>query len=498
MTLINPIPLEQVFKDTGIPTFTFVESQEYMKTKVALRTEGKGVVIEGPSGIGKTSCVKKVLDALGGHRPLFLTPLKPEELEIINEFIESPNGAGTVIIDDVHRLDEVTKRALANILKVGADENRSDFKLILIGINQAGDSLINLNREINNRIATIKFEQNPEEKVRELIEKGEAVMNVRFKDKDEIIRKSAGSFHVAQMLCQRMCIESGIDQSQTEVTEISIPVSKVINSLVNEMETVFGESIKTFARGNRNRSGGNRPYYRLLTFLSTSPAGTVNMNDVKRQNPELKGSIVQITEKKNDSGKSYLEQLIDKHDGIKDILYFDSVANTLTVEDPKVLFYLRNKDMSVLAKECGFAFEDKNYAYEYAISFAGEKRSYAKALFEELTDLSVTVFYDNDHQAELLGADIDKFLAPIYASDSHYVIVFADEYYPNKLWTVFESEQFRHRFGENAVIPVLFDGWKPDVTSSYRTKGCYSFDTSRDSKTQIKELAQTLLKKVES
>lgn len=492
------IYLEAVFKDSGIPTFTFVESQEYLKTKVALRTEGKGVVIEGPSGIGKTSCVKKIIDELGEANPRFLTPLKPRDLEIIRQIIDSPENAGTVIIDDFHRLDEYTKNKFANLLKVGADESRTDFKLVLIGINQAGDSLINLNRDLNNRITTIRFERNSEDKVRELITKGENVMNVRFKDKEEIVKKSAGSFHVAQMLCRQMCLENNVDEKRDAIVEIAIPLEEVVGKLVKEMDIAYGEGIKTFARGNRNRTGGNRPYYRLLTFLSTSSAGTIYINDLKRRYPELKGSLIQITDKKNSVGKSYLAQLIDKDDTIKHMLYFDVVSNTLTIEDPKVLFYLRNKNMDTLAVECGFNLEKKTYCYDYAISFAGEKREIAETLFQELTGLGLSVFYDKDHTAEMLGSDVEKYLKPIYESESQYIIVLLDKFYPEKIWTRFESETFSIRHGENAVIPILFDDFTLDSTSIYYNRGHHTISSTQDLDTQLKNLSKILWEKAES
>ena len=46
--------LEDVFKTSGTPTYTFVRPVEYTKLIVALRTKGRGLVVEGPSGIGKT------------------------------------------------------------------------------------------------------------------------------------------------------------------------------------------------------------------------------------------------------------------------------------------------------------------------------------------------------------------------------------------------------------------------------------------------------------
>lgn len=53
--------VEEVFKVSGVPTYTFVEPSEYNKLLVALRTPGRGVVVEGPSGIGKTSASETAL-----------------------------------------------------------------------------------------------------------------------------------------------------------------------------------------------------------------------------------------------------------------------------------------------------------------------------------------------------------------------------------------------------------------------------------------------------
>ena len=60
-----PSPLlEEVFKTSGVPSFTFVEPDEYADLVISLRTPGRGAVVEGPSGIGKTTAVEKALGKL--------------------------------------------------------------------------------------------------------------------------------------------------------------------------------------------------------------------------------------------------------------------------------------------------------------------------------------------------------------------------------------------------------------------------------------------------
>lgn len=45
--------LEEVFRLSGVPTITFVEPERYEEIKVSVRTPGRSLVIEGPSGIEK-------------------------------------------------------------------------------------------------------------------------------------------------------------------------------------------------------------------------------------------------------------------------------------------------------------------------------------------------------------------------------------------------------------------------------------------------------------
>ena len=65
---MNPLPiyeLQDVFKLSGIPHYTFVPPVEYTRLLVALRTPGRSIVVEGPSGIGKTTAVVNAISEAG-------------------------------------------------------------------------------------------------------------------------------------------------------------------------------------------------------------------------------------------------------------------------------------------------------------------------------------------------------------------------------------------------------------------------------------------------
>ena len=82
--------LQDVFKDSGVPTYTFVEPNEYIKIVVTLSTKGRCLVVEGPSGIGKTTCVLKALEYLGmGDSIQLLTPRKKKDILSIEKILDN-------------------------------------------------------------------------------------------------------------------------------------------------------------------------------------------------------------------------------------------------------------------------------------------------------------------------------------------------------------------------------------------------------------------------
>ncbi len=194
------LELQEVFVLSGIPQHTFVQPVEYQRLFVALRTAGRSIVIEGPSGIGKTTSVSKaVVEAGLVERVLLLSARKPDDVAIICDL---PNQLplGTVVIDDFHRLDDASKESLANLMKTLADEGVADSKVIVLGIPNAGQTLISFGKDLANRIEVIPFEANPKHKVEELISKGEKALNITINIKDELISGAQGSFYIAQML----------------------------------------------------------------------------------------------------------------------------------------------------------------------------------------------------------------------------------------------------------------------------------------------------------
>jgi hypothetical protein len=124
-TMPEPL-LEQVFKTNGVPTYTFVEPLEWSRLLGNLRSPGRGLVIEGPSGIGKTTAVDKALEHLGMTKSVAkLSARRPKDVELIKSLPEI-TGGGVVIVDDFHRLGADVRAALADHMKTLADAHQPD------------------------------------------------------------------------------------------------------------------------------------------------------------------------------------------------------------------------------------------------------------------------------------------------------------------------------------------------------------------------------------
>jgi hypothetical protein len=281
--------LEDVFKLSGIPTHTFVKPVEYERLLVALRTLGRGVVIEGPSGIGKTTAVTRALDELGlADRALKLSARVPDDRSLITE-LPTMNNVGIVIVDDFHRLETDVRERVADYLKTLADQEATGSKLVVVGINQAGDSLVSFARDLATRLDVIRFEANPDDRVAELVSKGEAALNIDIGVRDEIAEASSGSFYIAQMFCHQTCLMEGIFEAQTEKQVLEVSFETVRTRVVADLDRSYREVAREFAAGPRLRREGRAPYLHILRWLAEANEWSISLEREMTRHPDLKG-----------------------------------------------------------------------------------------------------------------------------------------------------------------------------------------------------------------
>lgn len=489
---MSKLYLEDVFKLSGVPTYTFVKPMEYQKLIVSLRTKGRGVVVEGPSGIGKTTSIRKALEELElSDKVVMLTARKQGDRDKIKD-ISINKTKGIIIIDDFHKLDEDIRNNIADFMKTLADEEDKETKIIIIGINKAGDSLVKFAKDLNNRIDTIKIEANPEKKILELIEKGEKALNIKFKHRTKIAKEAHGSFHITQMLCHETCIATEITERCTEEKNITISLEVIKEKVFNELSRVFFEVARKFATGPKLRRDGRAPYLHILYWLAKSNEWSLVLDQAIVDHPEHKGSITQVVE------KGYLESFLESHKTeFQDILHYDKATRVLSVEDPKFVYFIRNILWSKFAKQqVGYKNIDFTSIYDFALSFAGADRDIAESIFNKLCEEEIEVFYDKNEQHSILAEDVEEYLAPIYKSEAQFVIVLLSRDYPKRIWTKFESQQFKSRFGEGDVIPIWFSDTEVGFFDETARIGGLIFNRKDNVESQVEYMCSILIKKL--
>jgi hypothetical protein len=207
------------------------------------------------------------------------------------------------------------------------------------------------------------------------------------------------------------------------------------------------------------------------------------------EHPEHKASIGQVLDKGflvallNDPEKSLL---LSPH------FHFETSTSILSVEDPKLIFYLKNIIWRNFSRQVGYTADYFEGRYDFALSFAGAERPIAKRLHEILTEREIATFYDENEQHRIIAQNVEDYLAPIYRSEARYVVPLLSKAYPNRIWTKFESDQFNERFGQNAVISVRFTDTQPGYFSNEQKYGALSFDPTTDSELQLQTIAETL------
>lgn len=489
MTERPVLDLQDVFVLSGVPKHTFVQPVEYARLLVALRTPGRSIVIEGPSGIGKTTAVVKAIGDAGlADRVLPLSARKSDDIALIAD-LPKQLPFGTVIVDDFHRLADSHKQAIADLMKTLADEGSAESKLVVLGITNAGQGLIVFGKDLANRVEIIPFEANPEHKVEELVTLGEQALNVHLNVKEDIVRDAQGSFYIAQMLAYHACLRANVLRTSPEPLTTTESHESVKTVVVTTLARSFHDTAIAFARGTKLRREGRAPYLHLLYWLSQSKSWSINADREADRHPEQRGSVSQVVT------KGFLADLICSSRDIQRVLHFDQSNHLLVAQDPQFVFYIRNISWPQLADEIGFLSLEFPSRYDFALSFAGSDRDIAEALFAALQEHELEVFYDRNEQHRILAQDVEEYLKPVYVSDAQLVVCILGPDYPKRVWTKFESEQFKQRFRSGEVIPIVMSNAPLGVFDSANRVGHLSWDRTKKFATQVHETAEILIRK---
>jgi hypothetical protein len=334
--------LGAVFRQTGLPTHTFVEPPDLHLLELALSQPGVGIVIEGPSGIGKTTLVHSCLDRMrrdGYPVEEFAGKVGRTGLDRLWE-IASDEPHGIVAVDDFHRLPADLREALTDQLKLLADRGEQDRRLIIIGIPETGHSLIRYRHDLATRMQVIKMARAPEKLVLEMIDRGEKALNVTFTQSRAIAREAAGSLNLAQILCLHTAFLNGVTGTVDQHRVIDDGVQRALSNADRNFAPVYGDLIRTFGGLDGEK---RRTCIDLLLRLGRTD-GLLVLDEVAATDAGIARDIQALLDR-------FPAGLDDET--FRDHLFLDVHARHLVAEDPRLLFHLRQRRREDLIRLAG-------------------------------------------------------------------------------------------------------------------------------------------------
>jgi len=345
----------EIFRLHGPPEITFVEPPDFTELKHHLRTMGSGLIVEGPSKVGKSTAIKKAMQVLGvpvtdqiwwhGQEP----PPLDEVRRTLHELLRIERKTW-LFIDDFHHLeDEHYRRTLAAGMKILADQDVPCAKVTLVGINPLGSSLVQVMPDLSGRFRILRLDVEKglsgSKKIAELITLGELAANIRFKRRDEFVVAAAGSFYFAQYLCCVAAVKAGIVEAQRDLVEIDLGPVDVIAAIQGELAARFRVPVIDFASFDAAPSPRGAGLS-LLWLLGRSGDGFVSVKEARLRFPMLAAAFEWFL-------ASNLKRCFEELPHLKGLLYYNRATQTLTMEDPQLRFYLRELDWEELAEASG-------------------------------------------------------------------------------------------------------------------------------------------------
>ena len=266
--------LEDVFKQTGFPEYTYVEREEYDAIfKNSLLDGGSLVYLYGDSKSGKTSMWKKHIChndyiEIKITKKMTITYFYEELMSKVEPFVETNyetaegtessvnmNGEGfkavfkasagaenkdstiktikyerianpgltlTTVTDAVSKIKKIViledfqvaadefVKDIAHVLKAFADNT---IKVIIVGIGNRVPTLVREREDISGRLTTINLSHFKKEELKSIILLGEEKLNIRFSDSivDFLINESFERAYILQGLCRYLCIIQEIE-----------------------------------------------------------------------------------------------------------------------------------------------------------------------------------------------------------------------------------------------------------------------------------------------
>src|SRR5262249_13659456 len=138
-------------------------------------------------------------------------------------------------------------REIVDYLKYLADTEPEKKKLVVIGIPQSGQTLVDLSFDVATRIDVFRWGKVKDDLIFQMIEKGEKALNIEFNRKSETALAANGSLNIAQFLCFNICQGNGITTTQKRLRKVDSDIRAAASRVQIDLLRKFSKPVRHFA-----------------------------------------------------------------------------------------------------------------------------------------------------------------------------------------------------------------------------------------------------------
>lgn len=338
------LKIDEIFPITGVPEHTYVAPTEAAQLEMSLPTMGEGLLVQGPSGVGKTTAVTKALEKLRmADRAGWLQGNAKADAAKLREWADCEDPpSGYYVIDNAHYLPRDLLTRLLRLIRLLVDKKRRDIKFTLIGINQLKTALAVDVPDVMNRLQTVSMGRQPARLIEQLIRGGGEKAHLQFLQPERLAQAACGSFLAGQRLCRAaITVHNTRADGDRRITEVTSQVRQVeatpedaIAQAREELKAQFHALLVQFARYDA-APPPRGACLKLLWLLARADDGMVLLNEHLDGDPTLMPAFEWLMQ-------SNLSRLYDDVPLLSNILHYDRGATVLSVEDLLLIFYLNH------------------------------------------------------------------------------------------------------------------------------------------------------------
>lgn len=324
-------PIGEIFRVSGAADALSVESTHEKALTAALASMGRGLVVQGPSGAGKTTAVRRAL-ARAGIAARWLNAGKPNEQRELDRLLEEGGVRGHVVIDDAHCLDHKRRKRVADLVISMASDEPPAAKLTLIGIPKPQKPILTARSNLTALMTKVEVStigRQPDAKVEEMIRSCEDAAGLSFTARREIAAAAQGSFQLARQLCLAAAELAGISEIPRAPREVTIPVGEAIDRVLVARRERMDPLLVDFAASDAPDDAPRGASLALLWLLSKSGASGARFDEVAAHAPELRGAMRRLSWSEL-AGREETRAIPGLRVG----------PESLSMDDPQIGFYL--------------------------------------------------------------------------------------------------------------------------------------------------------------